>query len=138
MIIATDIVTAARAECGKPYIWAAKGPNAFDCSGLVSYVLEKLGIAEVPDGSYNLLAWAKRLGGRVVTLDEARGMPGVLLFRRNEGTKQVEHVAFTDGDNNTIEARGTKWGVGVWAWDGNRRWDEAVTVPGVHYGRSES
>ncbi|MGI1820020.1 NlpC/P60 family protein [Lactobacillus johnsonii] len=26
---------------GKPYVWGAKGPDAFDCSGLVKYALEK-------------------------------------------------------------------------------------------------
>lgn len=26
---------------GKPYVWSAEGPDAFDCSGLVKYALEK-------------------------------------------------------------------------------------------------
>ncbi|MES2211432.1 MAG: NlpC/P60 family protein [Chloroflexota bacterium] len=33
------IVAGARAQIGKPYKWAKAGPDSFDCSGLVSYVL---------------------------------------------------------------------------------------------------
>lgn len=28
---------------GKPYVWAASGPSAFDCSGFTSYVYRKFG-----------------------------------------------------------------------------------------------
>ncbi len=31
------------AQEGKPYIWGAKGPDTFDCSGLVTYALHKAG-----------------------------------------------------------------------------------------------
>lgn len=33
------VVQRARREMGKPYVWGACGPSAFDCSGLVSYCL---------------------------------------------------------------------------------------------------
>lgn len=33
------IVDRAYAQLGKPYVWAAAGPNAFDCSGLVGYCI---------------------------------------------------------------------------------------------------
>lgn len=39
-----DIVAAARRHIGKPYIWGANGPSAFDCSGLVYYALNQAGI----------------------------------------------------------------------------------------------
>ena len=32
-------VALAMGELGKPYVWGACGPDAFDCSGLVSYAL---------------------------------------------------------------------------------------------------
>jgi peptidoglycan DL-endopeptidase CwlO len=41
---ADAIVAEARRHLGKPYRWGAAGPSAFDCSGLVSYVLQKVGI----------------------------------------------------------------------------------------------
>ncbi len=31
-------------EIGKPYVWAAAGPDAFDCSGLTQYVWAKAGV----------------------------------------------------------------------------------------------
>lgn len=34
-----DVVFRATQELGKPYAWAAVGPNAYDCSGFVSYCL---------------------------------------------------------------------------------------------------
>lgn len=37
---------------GKPYVWGAKGPDAFDCSGLVEYAARKLGInLSAPSGT---------------------------------------------------------------------------------------
>ena len=33
------VVDRARSQLGKPYVWGATGPNAYDCSGLVGYAL---------------------------------------------------------------------------------------------------
>ncbi|GAA4507286.1 MULTISPECIES: WXG100 family type VII secretion target [Nonomuraea] len=38
------IVEAARMHLGKPYVWGANGPSAFDCSGLVYYTLNQAGV----------------------------------------------------------------------------------------------
>lgn len=43
-VLGEQIVSAARAQIGKPYKWATDGPNSFDCSGLVSYVLRQVGV----------------------------------------------------------------------------------------------
>lgn len=43
------IVAAANAELGKPYVYGANGPGMFDCSGLVFYVLNKVGIRVADD-----------------------------------------------------------------------------------------
>ena len=36
---AKRLALAVRLSLGKPYVWGARGPNAFDCSGLVSFAL---------------------------------------------------------------------------------------------------
>lgn len=40
--VSTGLSTA-YSEVGKPYVWGADGPSAFDCSGLVSYILNSMG-----------------------------------------------------------------------------------------------
>jgi cell wall-associated NlpC family hydrolase len=47
-----QVASLALAEQGKPYVWAASGPNSFDCSGLVMYVFAKIGI-QLPHSSYS-------------------------------------------------------------------------------------
>lgn len=42
---AGSIVSEARAQIGKAYVYGANGPNAFDCSGLVQYVYARSGIS---------------------------------------------------------------------------------------------
>ena len=37
------VVDIARNQIGKPYVWGGKGPNGFDCSGLVYYCYEQAG-----------------------------------------------------------------------------------------------
>ena len=59
---------------GCPYEWAAEGPDAFDCSGLVTWAYRQLGI-ELPHQSESQMACATR----VVSVSEAR--PGDVLWR---------------------------------------------------------
>lgn len=42
---ADDVINEAKKHLGKPYVWGAAGPNSFDCSGYVSYVLKKTGLS---------------------------------------------------------------------------------------------
>jgi len=93
------VVRFAHKALGSPYIWAAEGPNAFDCSGLVLWAMAKAGInmprvsadqARVQFGSPRKL---KRL------------QPGDLVFwdnsSRNDG---ADHVAIYIGHGKIIEA----------------------------------
>lgn len=59
---------------GCPYVWAAEGPDAFDCSGLVTWAYRQLGI-ELTHQSESQMACATR----VVSVSEAR--PGDVLWR---------------------------------------------------------
>ncbi len=40
---AQTVVNAAKSQSGKPYVWGATGPNAYDCSGLVQYAYSQAG-----------------------------------------------------------------------------------------------
>ena len=59
---------------GCPYEWGAEGPDAFDCSGLVTWAYRQLGI-ELPHQSESQMVRATR----VVSVSEAR--PGDVLWR---------------------------------------------------------
>ncbi|HEX4016653.1 MAG TPA: NlpC/P60 family protein [Frankiaceae bacterium] len=70
--VQTQAVFLAAAQRGKPYRWAAAGPNSFDCSGLVQYVYKRLGVM-LPRTTYTQYASA-------VHISRAQMRPGDLIF----------------------------------------------------------
>lgn len=44
-----EFLTKIHEQIGKPYVWGAKGPDAFDCSGLVTWALWDIGICDWRD-----------------------------------------------------------------------------------------
>ena len=129
-VTGADVVVEAIKHLGVSYVWGGKVASGWDCSGFIKYVLEQLGIERVPDGSFNQYAWCGR-SALLKPVDHVRGVAGALVFRENKGNHRIEHVAFTDGMNNTIEARGKLFGTGVWPWRAN--WTDGALIPGVHY-----
>jgi cell wall-associated NlpC family hydrolase len=69
---AATAVSWARQELGKPYRWAAAGPNSFDCSGLTLFIYAKAGISlpHYSGAQFNV--------GRHVSRSEL--LPGDLVF----------------------------------------------------------
>ncbi len=43
---ASSLIAVARTKLGCPYVWGAKGPNAFDCSGFVYWCLNQVGVRQ--------------------------------------------------------------------------------------------
>jgi cell wall-associated NlpC family hydrolase len=80
-------------ELGKSYVWAASGPNHFDCSGLTMYVYARAGIY-LPHSSA-----AQYGSGRHVSQGELR--PGDLVFF---GRSHIHHVGIYIGNGDMIEA----------------------------------
>jgi cell wall-associated NlpC family hydrolase len=67
--IAYRIVETARAQIGKPYIFGAAGPDAFDCSGLVTYCLKAAGVDDKRRFTQDYLVWT---GATTVPRDQCR------------------------------------------------------------------
>lgn len=66
------VIETAHELLGRPYRWAAAGPNAFDCSGFTQYVWKKAGVA-LPHNS-----GAQRASTKHVDLGKMK--PGDLIF----------------------------------------------------------
>ena len=69
-----SVVGYALSRIGCPYVWAAEGPDAFDCSGLVTWAYRQVGIS-LPHQSESQRAAASYVG----SVSEAR--PGDVLWR---------------------------------------------------------
>lgn len=41
---AASLISVASSKLGSPYVWGAKGPNAFDCSGFIYWCLNQVGV----------------------------------------------------------------------------------------------
>lgn len=85
-------------EVGKPYVWGATGPNAYDCSGLLLRAYEAAGmtIPRVSRDQYNS-------GGH---LPVRQMQPGDFLFYAHDTTDPttIYHVAMFIGDGQMVEA----------------------------------
>jgi peptidoglycan DL-endopeptidase CwlO len=91
--VAARAVAFALAQRGKPYRWAASGPDAYDCSGLTWAAYRAHGITIPRDADAQFAA------GTPVPL--ARLLPGDLLFYEHP---VVGHVAMYAGGGRMIES----------------------------------
>ncbi|MEU6674780.1 transglycosylase family protein [Streptomyces sp. NPDC046925] len=100
---AAKAVAFALAQRGKPYIYGATGPNAYDCSGLVQAAWRAAGIS-IPRTSQAQLAGLTRVSPSQVR-------PGDLVIYRGGG-----HVALYIGGGKIVEASkpGTPVRVAPW------------------------
>jgi murein DD-endopeptidase len=93
--VGSEIVIRAISLLGAPYQWGGAGPDAFDCSGLVHFIHNELGI-EVPRTAEEQFKAATR-----IDVDELE--PGDLLFFKIRG-KRVSHVAIYAGSGRFVHA----------------------------------
>jgi hypothetical protein len=82
------------ARLGYPYVWGAKGPNAFDCSGLLYAAYASLGIS-IPAGTRGGPAPGQGYFGTALMPSQLR--PGDLLFFQITGDAP-SHVGMYVGD----------------------------------------
>ena len=43
---ASALISVAKSKLGSPYVWGAKGPGSFDCSGFVYWCLNQVGVRQ--------------------------------------------------------------------------------------------
>ncbi|WP_097026072.1 C40 family peptidase [Clostridium peptidivorans] len=90
----TDVVTYAYKFMGKPYVWGAAGPSAFDCSGFTLYVYRAFGVNL---GHYTGTQFAT---GQAVSKDNL--LPGDLVFFNTDSS--ISHVGIYVGGGQFIHA----------------------------------
>ena len=89
---AARAVAFAYAALGKPYVWGATGPSAFDCSGLTQAAWKAGGVA-LPRTTYTQISSGPRV-------DRSQLAPGDLVFFYSG----VSHVGLYVGDGKMIHA----------------------------------
>jgi cell wall-associated NlpC family hydrolase len=89
---AAGAVKQAASKLGKPYVWGATGPSAFDCSGLMQWAYKQLGVS-LPRTSA-----AQSQFGTPVSKSELR--PGDLVFFYSP----VSHVGMYLGNGKILHA----------------------------------
>jgi len=93
--LGSEIAIRAISLLGAPYKFGGHGPKAFDCSGLVSFIHDEIGIV-VPR-----TAAEQYRAATPVALDELE--PGDLLFFKTRGAG-ISHVAIYAGSNRFVHA----------------------------------
>ena len=91
---AQTAVAYARAQLGKPYVFGAAGPDAFDCSGLTMMAWAAAGV------SLPHYAPSQMQNGSVVPIDVSAMLPGDLIFLYPD----VGHVEIYAGNGMAISA----------------------------------
>jgi len=77
-------------QLGKPYVWGARGPNSFDCSGFVYYCLKESG--------YKLERWTADMYSRNkkwAYVDKDKLQPGDLMFYYSDDKDDGDHIGHT-------------------------------------------
>ena len=92
---AQSVINLAMAQIGKPYVWGAKGPSSFDCSGLMNYVFKQAAGRDI--GGWTV---PQESAGYSVSLSSLQ--PGDLLFWGAQGGSY--HVALYIGGGQYIHA----------------------------------
>ena len=104
--VANAAIRAGLTKVGSPYVWAAAGPNAFDCSGFTQWAFGQAGVS-LPHYSGAVYAMTTRISASQL-------QPGDLVFWGGSGSA---HLAIYMGNDQLLHAFGSG-GVAVTALEG--------------------
>ena len=93
---ASDAVDFAQRLIGRPYVWGAEGPDAFDCSGLTQYVYQEFGI-DLPRRAITQSGAGEPAGRRLQRGD-------LVFFSTDTRRSEVTHVGIYEGGGMMIDA----------------------------------
>ena len=93
-------IAAANSKIGCEYVLGAKGPNKFDCSGLVYYCLRQAGV----EGTrLNAAGYSQKSGWK--RIDSINSLKkGDILFFRSDTNSSVNHTGIYVGGDTMIDA----------------------------------
>jgi len=88
----SQVVSIAKRYLGAPYVWAAAGPNSFDCSGFTMFVYRQVGVS-LPHSSRAQIGYGERVS-------RSNLRPGDLVFFGSP----IHHVGIYVGGGMMIHA----------------------------------
>lgn len=126
----------ALAQKGKAYVYGAPvqpanaDPKSFDCSSLVAWCADRIGVNLTAKGIRTAAQewdYCAAHGGSI-SVDQAIKTRGALVFENDPPS----HVVISLGNGDTIEAMGTAYGVREGGFSG-RNWTHGAKLPGLVY-----
>ena len=82
---------------GRPYVWGAEGPDAFDCSGLMQYIFGRIDI-DLPRRAIDQSRAGEPVGRRRLQRGD------LVFFSEDTRRSLVTHVGIYEGDRVMINA----------------------------------
>ena len=131
-------LAAAKDQIGDRYVYGAPrtptaaDPKTFDCSSFTQWSARQAGVKLEGTAEYQYMQLKR--SNHDIPVEQALRTKGALLFyfssEPSGGLPAGQaHVAISLGDGRTVEAKGTRYGVGEWS--AKHRFNFAATVPGI-------
>ncbi|MFD7612669.1 NlpC/P60 family protein [Streptomyces sp. NPDC059828] len=89
---AQQVLSFARSQIGKPYVWGATGPSSYDCSGLTQAAWRAAGV-DLPRTTWDQIEVGQRIAAKDL-------VPGDLVFFYDD----ISHVGIYIGNGQMIHA----------------------------------
>ncbi|MBT3320546.1 MAG: CHAP domain-containing protein [Clostridia bacterium] len=96
-----DMLAVARSKMGAPYVRGAKGPNSFDCSGYVYWVINKIGVKQSYLTTYG---WRSMTKYTKITDINALKPGDIILFHLDGLSSTRGHMGIVTSDGTMIHA----------------------------------